>query len=186
MNRILVIGCPGSGKSVLSYKVASVTGLPLIHLDSLYHDDRWPDDAKLKTEQWKMLVQSLVEGKQWIIDGNYKGTYDLRMRAADTIIFLDYPRWLTLHRMLKRRIEYHKKQRPDMPATWREKISWDFLLFIWSYRSRERPRVLSLLTQYSSGRTIVIARSPLEVERWLSGIPPSGLRAVLSLRTFPE
>ena len=85
MNRILVIGCPGSGKSVLSRKLAAATGLPLIHLDSLYHEDRWPDAPSLKKEQWKALVQSLVEGNQWIIDGNYKGTYELRMSAADTM-----------------------------------------------------------------------------------------------------
>lgn len=167
MNRILVIGCPGSGKSVLSRKLEQITGLPLTHLDRLYHQDAWPDDPSRKREQWVTLVKSLIAEERWIIDGNYKNTLAIRIAAADTVVFLDYPRWLTVFRVLKRRIAFHRKQRPDMPPEWKEKMSRDFLKFIWSYRARERSRVLSLLEQNASGRSIFVFRHPAEAERWL-------------------
>lgn len=168
--KIIVIGCPGSGKSVFSRKLAAALDLPLIHLDAIYHQDIWPEEADQKREQWKKHVRRLVEQDQWIIDGNYKGSFDIRMAAADTIIFLDYPRWLTMVRMFKRRIEHHKKLRPDMPPNWKEKISPDFLKFVWTYRVAERPRVLALLEQYAAGRTVLIVPTPDEAERILKTI----------------
>ena len=168
MKRVLIIGCPGSGKSTLSRRLAEDTGLPLIHLDLHYHQsDRWPTDPAAKRGPWREFVQSMIDQPEWIVDGNYKGTFDIRFPAADTIIFLDFPRWLTLFRMLKRRLQFARRQRPDMPPEWREKISPDFLHFIWTYRSIERPRVLSLLDHHRDGRTIVALTNPADVNRWL-------------------
>ena len=101
------------------------------------------------------------QGDEWIIDGNYKSTFDIRMPAADTVIFLDYPRWLTLYRALRRRVEHRKKRREDMPENWKERISWDFLTFMWSYRKTQRPEVLRLLDECrTAGKSIYILRSP--------------------------
>jgi adenylate kinase family enzyme len=165
--RVLVIGCPGAGKSCFSVRLAEITGLPLIHLDSLYHRDTWSADPACKKTQWREKVAELVGGERWIIDGNYKGSFDIRMPAADTIVFMDYPRRLCLARAFRRRWQYRRAKRPDMPNNWREKISWEFLRFIWTYRATERPRVMALLDQQDLGKTIVVLTSPKEAERYL-------------------
>jgi adenylate kinase family enzyme len=160
MQRILIIGCPGAGKTTLANKIAARSGLPLTHLDKLYHDNRfnYAEDALA----WRNRVQKLVDEPAWIIDGNYKSTFDIRMPRADTIIYLDYPTWITVARAYKRRIHFRKTLRPDMPPNWKESLDATFLRFILNYRRRLRPQVLALLRHYAPDRQIYICRSPKE------------------------
>lgn len=145
MKRVAIIGCPGAGKTTFARQLASITGLPLIHLDKIYHDT---DHAYATNRQaWRTRVAELVSQPLWIIDGNYKSTFDIRLPAADTIIFLDYPTRLTVSRAIKRRITLRKTVRPDMPASWKEKLDWQFFTFILRYRRKERPAVLRILAK---------------------------------------
>ena len=88
MQRVLVIGSPGAGKSILAAKLSAVTGLPLIHLDQQYWLPGWvePDEAA-----WQVRLREIIAGDRWIIDGNYGGSMTLRLTRADTVIYLDYP-----------------------------------------------------------------------------------------------
>jgi adenylate kinase family enzyme len=171
MKKVIIIGCPGSGKTRLAKILAEKTGLPLIHLDKTYHSlslNR-TDKFSFKNE-WRSWQQEQITKETWIIDGNYKGTLDLRVPAADTIIFLDYPRSLSLWRVFKRRIQHHRNPREDMPADWKEKISPDFLKFIWHYRKIERPLLLALLEKYRVGRNILIFTHPAEAAEYLKNL----------------
>jgi adenylate kinase family enzyme len=159
MHKVLVIGCPGAGKSYFSRALAEKTQLPLLPLDCFFHATSSYCDEVDKT-LWRQKVADLVAGEQWIIDGNYKGTFDIRLPAADTIIFLDFPRWLVLGRVFKRRIQYHNKRRPDMPDVWREHLNREFLKFIWTYNAVERPKVLALLDGCSKCKSTHILKSP--------------------------
>lgn len=145
MKRIVIVGSPGVGKTTFARRLASITGLPLTHLDKVYYDQTYayPTDK----DAWRNRVQELTNEPLWIIDGNYKSTFDIRFPAADTIIFLDYPTKLTLTRALKRRIKLHGKVRPDMPSTWKERLDWRFIWFIANYRRKQQPKVLALLKQ---------------------------------------
>lgn len=163
MNRVVVIGCPGSGKTTFSIKLAALVGLPLIHLDALYHNESWSLDENTKKIEWTAMMNNLVASDLWIIDGNYKSTMEIRMEAADTIIFLDYPRYLSLWRVLVRRFKFRNTQRPDMPTTWKERISWDFMKLIWNYGTEQRPTVLKRLESYSKHKTIYILTRPEDV-----------------------
>jgi adenylate kinase family enzyme len=174
MQKVIVIGCPGAGKSYFSRRLAEAIGLPLIHLDAIYHQKIWDDNADRKREQWRANVLELLAGDAWIIDGNYKSTFDIRMPAADTIIFLDYPRWLTLVRAFRRRWEYRNRRRSDMPEEWTERISWDFLAFIWTYRKKERPRVLDLLRAFGTHKDIYIIGRPTDATTLLRRVEASG------------
>src|SRR5690348_1173305 len=109
MKRVVVIGSPGAGKTEFSRRLAGATGLPLVHLDLIYHDET--KDYKQNRESWLGAVQTEVSRPHWIIDGNYKSTFDLRLPAADTILFLDYPTHLSLFRAFKRRLQYARKVR---------------------------------------------------------------------------
>jgi len=127
MNKAIVIGCPGSGKTTFSIELSELTHLPLIHLDFAHHQPIWDIDPVMRKKQWQNHLERILQSEQWIIDGNYKSTIEMRAEVADTVIFFDYPRWFCFFRALKRRWKHRKEQRPDMPETWHEKFSWELL-----------------------------------------------------------
>ena len=143
MDRILVIGCPGSGKSTFSRELNYITSIPLYHLDMLY----WNSDRT--TVEKPVFIERLarvLEKPEWIIDGNYGSTMEMRLKECDTVFFLDYPLEVCLDGIMTRR----GKPRTDMP--WVEEIDEtdeDFIGFIKSYASQSRPTVLSLLDKYA-------------------------------------
>ncbi|MET3576327.1 adenylate kinase family enzyme [Bhargavaea ullalensis] len=101
MDRIMLIGSGGAGKSTLARKLGERLGIDVHHLDALL----WKPGWELTTRDEQRKIQSgLFDGKRWIVDGNYGATMDERLQAADTVIFLDMPRRLCLYRILKRRI----------------------------------------------------------------------------------
>ncbi|MCK5133485.1 MAG: hypothetical protein KAR40_15200 [Candidatus Sabulitectum sp.] len=90
MRRILVLGSGGAGKTTFAKQLAEKTGLPVIHLDSHFWNSGWVETPR---DQWIPMVIELSERPEWIMDGNYSGTIDIRMKYADTVIFLDYGRF---------------------------------------------------------------------------------------------
>jgi len=111
MQRILVTGCCGAGKSTFSKKLQSILKLELIHLDQYYHKPNWEKPEKA---EWEKTVNSLVQKPSWIMDGNFSGTMDVRIKSADTIIYLDYPTLKCFWRIIKRIVKYHGVLRSDM------------------------------------------------------------------------
>ena len=148
MNKIIVIGCPGSGKSTFSKSLHNVTGIPLFHLDMMF----WNGD-KTTVEKSVFLERliSIMDQNEWIIDGNYGGTMELRMMACDTIIFLDYPSSVCLEGIYQRR----GKMRSDMP--WIDSgEDTEFIEFVKNYNAQQRPKVLSLLEKYKEKDVFVL------------------------------
>ncbi|MCL2195827.1 MAG: AAA family ATPase [Oscillospiraceae bacterium] len=163
--RIAVIGCPGSGKSTLSRKIAERTGHPLIHLDYENWQPGWVptprDEFIAKQHEW-------VAGERWLIDGNYQGTVEIRYAAADLVIFLDLSRWLCIWRMNKRR----RKPRPDVKPGLKDsgfftKEFAKFSRFVWRYRKASRPKVLALHEQHPHV-TFVQLRTRKQVKAFLT------------------
>ena len=158
--RIAVIGCPGSGKSTLARKIAETTGHPLIHLDY----EHWqPGFIAMPRPEFIAKQQEWVRGERWIIDGNYKGTMEIRFAAADLVICLDLPRWLCAWRVIRR----HGTQRPDMRPDVVEgsiftKDFAEFFGFIWNFRKETMPKILALHEKYP-GVEFVRVRSQKEV-----------------------
>src|SRR5215218_8542893 len=111
MRRVLVLGSGGAGKSTFAARLAERTGLPLIHLDAEYWRPGWTGSPK---REWLEKVERLTGGDEWIMDGNYGGTLQKRLAAADTVIFLDLPRIVCLARVVRRRLRFHGRTRPDM------------------------------------------------------------------------
>ncbi|MDT9718609.1 DNA topology modulation protein [Paenibacillus sp. ClWae2A] len=160
MNRILVIGSGGSGKSTLSQKLSNILDLPVIHLDTYFWNPKW---VPKPNEEWDKIVEQFTNGDHWIIDGNYSRTMDIRIKKADLIIFLDMPRLLCSYRIIKRRIMYHNKTRPDMNAGCKEKLDWEFIKWVWNYRTRSRMNTIKELEQVKEHQQVIIIKTRKQV-----------------------
>ena len=147
MKKVIVIGCPGSGKSTFARVLHEKTGLPLYHLDMLY----W--NAVLRTDAW-------------IIDGHYGTTLELRLRACDTVIILDYPAAVCLNGVRERR----GTPRTDLPWTEAtDEEDAEFLAMIRDFSVQSRPQLLKLPEQYPD-KTVHIFTDRREADLFLSGL----------------
>ena len=166
MNRILIIGCSGAGKTTLARKLGAQLGLPGIHLDAYFWDTGWEPMPRLA---WQEQVDLLTAESKWVMDGNYSGTMERRIAASDAIVFLDLPRWRCLLNVIKRRIHFAGRNRPEMAHGNRERVQLSFLWFIWTYRHRNQSRILRWLKEASATRAVFILQSHAEVASFLAG-----------------
>ena len=162
MKKIIVIGCPGSGKSTFSKSLHKITNIPLYHLDMLF----WNED-KTTVEKSVFLdrLLKIVQNDEWIIDGNYGSTMELRMQKCDTVIFLDYPLDVCLNGIQDRK----GKPRSDMPWIESDEDDAEFVEFIKNYNSQSRPKVIELLKRYSD-KDIYIFSNRVQAEEFLNKI----------------
>jgi adenylate kinase family enzyme len=138
MRRILVVGSPGSGKSTLARRLAAKLKLPLVHLDFHFWRVGWePADEPT----FRNKVRELAAGPEWVMDGNYSRTFDVRMPRADTLVWLEYPRSTCFLRALGRALRNYGRVRPDLPPGCPEKIDVAFLRYIWDFPVKHRPRI---------------------------------------------
>lgn len=156
--RILVVGCCGAGKTTLALSLGRELSLPVFHLDQLWWCPGWEENS-IENFDWKL--QEILQQKQWIIDGNYHRTLAERLKYADTVIFLDYPRRICLWRALKRIFRFHGRTRADMTPGCPERLDWEFLRYIWHFPRDMSPRIEVALAGYP-GRVIRL-RHPGEI-----------------------
>jgi adenylate kinase family enzyme len=170
MNRICVVGSGGAGKTTFSRRLGELLGIEVIHLDALFWKPGWvqtPDD------EFDEVVRRAAAGGSWIIDGNYGRTQPLRFPAADTIIFLDYPGWRCVARVLKRWWRHRGRSRPDMGPGCPESVDMEFIRWVWSFRRRSRPPLLARLDECRQEKSVIHLRSPREAERFLRRVARS-------------
>ncbi|MBQ8541299.1 MAG: AAA family ATPase [Clostridia bacterium] len=153
MQKILVIGSPGSGKSTFSKILSEKLNIPLVHLDRLWWKDGWVERSR---EEFDMLLKKELENECWIIDGNYQRTLELRLKYADTVIFFDYNRFLCLWRVLKRVAVNHGKVRADMPLGCPERFDWDFMKYVYHFNDKQRADIYKKLSTNPRVRVIII------------------------------
>lgn len=157
MNKVIVIGCPGGGKSTFSRKLREKTNLPLFHLDMMF----WKaDKTTLSREEFDKQLSSVVMGDQWIIDGNYGRTLEMRLKECDTVFLFDLP----VETCLAGAVSRVGKPREDMPWV-EENLDEEFKQWILDFPEKELPRVYALLEQYPH-KSLVVFRSHEQVNEY--------------------
>jgi adenylate kinase family enzyme len=164
MQRVLVIGSGGAGKSTFAKRLGEATGLPVVHLDARYWRPGWNPTPK---EEWTRTVDEIAARDAWIMDGNYGGTLDRRLAACDTVLFLDVPRAVCLWRALRRSLRYRGRSRPDMAPGCPERMTLDFVRWIWTYPHAHRPDILRRLEAVATEKCVVSLKSTQAVEQFL-------------------
>ena len=159
MRKVIIIGCPGSGKTTFSRHLARITGLPLYHLDSIWHK---LDRTTISKEDFVRRVEEIMTGDQWILDGNYGGTMETRLRRCDTVFLLDYP----LETCLQGVRDRIGKPRPEMPWI-EEEMDPEFRAFIESFPQTKLPHIYALLRRYGDGRQGIVFKSGEEADVFL-------------------
>lgn len=167
MKRLLIMGPPGSGKTTLANKISDITGIEAIHLDYYFWNPGWKQTPLSK---FKDIVKDLCSGEQWIVDGNYSKTLNLRLKRADSVIYLDINKYLCLWRCLKRCTLKWGQVRDDIGSGCPEHFDWEFFKYIWNFPKEEKPKVIESLNEASKNKEIIYLRSGKEVEAFLNNL----------------
>lgn len=162
-SRIIILGCPGSGKGTFTRSLHEHTGLPLIHLDNVW----WrADRTHITRDEFDRKLEVLMQGDRWIIDGDYSRTYEQRIRSCDTVIFLDCSEQECMNGITERIGE----KRVDIP--WVENLlDPELVELVRNYYHDNRPKVYELMEKYPEKQAIIF-KTRLQAQKWISEIQP--------------
>lgn len=161
MNKIILIGCPGSGKSTLSFKLEEILKYPVLHLDKIYHID---NENHITNDELKQLVFEFASKyDKWIIDGNYQRSLEQRMGLCDTIVYLDFPTDVCTKNIVDRS---KKEKTKDMADGFdNSKISTEFVERVKKFNEEQRPLIYEMLKNYKN-KKIIILKNYAEVDKF--------------------
>lgn len=166
MERVIMIGCGGAGKSTMARALGEKTGLPVVHLDQIFWRENW---QSISRDTFDRLLQVELEKPRWIIDGDYGRTLAHRLQYCDTVVFLDYPRWQCILGVLKRVLTTYGRTRPDMAPGCKERFDWTFLTWVWNWRKNKRQNVMDILAA-AEGVRVIVLKSRKEGKKFLEDI----------------
>ena len=162
MQRVIVIGCPGSGKTTFAERLSAITGLPLYHLDAIWHK---PDKTHIAREDFDTRIGEILKTPSWIIDGNYNRTIEMRLKSADTVFLFDLPTELCILGATERL----GKGRYDLP--WIEKeLDPTLKQSIERFPSDSLPKIYELIEKYREGRLVTVFKSREAADAYLYSI----------------
>ena len=165
MKRILILGPSGSGKSTLAERIGQVLKIPVITLDRYFWNPSWIETPR---DEWKEKIKKLMMEEKWVMDGNYTSyTLAMRVKRADSIIFIDFPRKISYLRVFIRRLKHRGETRPSVADGCPEKIDRKFLEYIWSWWKTRRPRILRYLKRLDEVKDVFILRNQKQIERFM-------------------
>ncbi len=161
MKKIIIIGCPGSGKTTFAEKLKDKIGLPLFYLDAIWHK---PDRTHISREEFDARLAEILALDAWIIDGNYSRTIEPRISACDTVFLFDLPAEACLEGAISRL----GKARRDMPWCDTE-LDVQLKKEIEEFGNKNLPTIYALLDKYQSGKRVVF-KNREEADAFLAGM----------------
>ena len=166
MQRIMIIGCGGAGKSTLARQLGEKLNLPVVHLDKLFWKPGW---EHIPREEFDKLHREALAGEKWILDGNYNRTMEERIRYCDTVIYLDFSCFACLMGVAKRILTTYGTVRPDMGDGCPERIDLDFLKWVWNFNRKKRQDTYRLLNE-TDGIEKIVLKNRRAVKRFLKEV----------------
>jgi adenylate kinase family enzyme len=172
MERILVMGSSGSGKSTFAQRLSAITGIPIVSLDALFWKPGWMPSDRVEFEQ---RVTEAVALPRWIIDGNYAsgGGGEVRRSLADTVIWFDLPRRTCMTGIMTRIATSYGRVRPEMAPGCPEKFDLAFFRYVWTYRRLQRPKLLRYFEGLRPDQTFIRFTNRAEADRYLTNVAAS-------------
>ena len=167
MDRVMIIGCGGAGKSTLARALGERTGLPVVHLDQIWWaPGNW---VHREREEFDALLMAEMEKPQWILDGNFNRTIQLRLNKCDTVIYLDFPRLVCLKNWIGRVLKNWGHARADMAPGCSEWLDPGMAAWIWNFNKQNRKRYYELLNGLE-GKQVYILKSRRAVKKFLDSL----------------
>lgn len=166
MNRVLLIGGPGGGKSTLARTLGATLNLPVVHLDQIWWMPGW---VELGIEAFLPKLDAVLAGERWIIDGNYTQTLERRIPRADTVVWIDQPRHLCFRRALWRAMTQLGRAREDMAPGCPERIDLEFFRYIWTFKEERDAEIAHALDARGRHARLVRLRSDREIAAFVAG-----------------
>ena len=164
MERVMVIGCGGAGKSTLARKLGEKTGLPVVHLGQIWWSPgNW---EHLSREEFDVRLAVEMEKDRWVMDGNFNRTLDVRLERADMVIYLDFPRWLCLRGWIGRVLKNWGRAREDMAPGCNERFDPEMAAWIWNFNKQNRQRYLDKLQDWNGEVCILHNRRQVRLFLW--------------------
>jgi adenylate kinase family enzyme len=165
MQRILVMGSCGSGKSTFARQLSAVAGIPVISLDALFWKPGWvePDKAEFRER-----LADAARQPRWIMDGNYiSHLVELRRDASDTVIWFDLPRYTCVLGIMTRIAKNYGRVRPEMAEGCPEKIDFAFLHYVWTFREQQTPKLLAYFQELRPDQSLIRFTERAQADRYL-------------------
>lgn len=165
VKRISIVGGPGTGKTTLADKLSLLLNLPAIHLDGINYNANWEEIGKEKRDS---IILEKIKQDEWIIDGNYSSTLQQRFESSDLVIWLDYSSFSIIKGVLSRYISNFNKEKQEIPGC-KERISWEFLKFMITFRRKGRKRIAENIDKISKEKVIIFYNRK-DLNEWLENI----------------
>jgi adenylate kinase family enzyme len=169
------MGGSGSGKTTFTARIAERRGVPHTELDAVHWLPNW---TMPELDEYRQRVSAIVAADAWVLDGNYGKVRDVVWLRADTVVFLDYPLWLSFGRLLWRTVT-RSFMGTELWAGNRESIrrallDRDSILLYALSTYRRRRRSLFAARENSDFEHIqfIFFRWPRQAERWLATLKP--------------
>ena len=176
MQRVLVMGSSGSGKSTFARRLSALTGIPTVSIDALFWKPGWVESDKYDFERRMIEV---AREPRWIMDGNYtrNGAGELRRELSDTIIWFDLPRSTCMLGILGRIAGSYGQVRPEMAAGCPEKIDLEFFRYVWTYREQQRPKLVEYFEGLRPDQSLVCFTARTQADDYLKSLARQQNRA---------
>lgn len=167
MQRVMIIGQPGAGKSTLARTLGEITHLPVVHIDHIHWKAGWVERPGSEKDE---LCAEVHAKESWIFEGGRSSTWPERLSRADTLIWLDFPMSLRMRRVLWRTVQYWGRSRPDLPDGCPEQFSWEFIRWIWDTRHSSRLMMQQLYRSVPPEKSKYQLTSARDVKDYLTGL----------------